>query len=134
MPTLTPNELRDQHIKESPRGQISDLIKAITSPGFPGDSKARLVLAVLFGHAGIESGSAWPAQGLIAAESGVSPRSVERAIKDLQAAGLIQRLHGQERRSRGRWGVNTYEVVGQRIAEVGEGRGTAIKAHQARRT
>lgn len=134
MPTLTPIELRDQHIQESPRGQISDLIKAITSPGFPGEPKERLVLAALFGHADIESGLAWPSLGLIAAETGVSPRTVQRAIDKLEDAGLVQRLHGQGRRSRGRWEVNTYEVIGQRIAEVGEGRGAAIKAYRTRRT
>lgn len=51
--------------------------------------KAHLVAHTIGLHLNWKTLKAWPAVGTIAAESGLSPRSVQRAVLELKRAGLL---------------------------------------------
>lgn len=58
-----------------------------------GHAAARVgsILALMARPSGPDRGWAWPSQASLAAWLGASPATVERAVRDLEAAGWIER-------------------------------------------
>jgi DNA-binding MarR family transcriptional regulator len=76
-------------------------------------STERLVLLVLASHANNRTGEAWPSMPTLAAECGLTTRTIERVIAALVAAGWVARIEWRIRegrtdlaRARRRWGCS----------------------------
>ena len=69
-------------------------------------STERLVLLTITGHASNRTGEAWPSIPTLAAECGLTTRTIERTIAALVAADWLQRDTAA-----GPWGTNRYRVT-----------------------
>jgi DNA-binding transcriptional ArsR family regulator len=68
---------------------------ALRDSGLPATDKLVLIaLASRAGHQGAAAGTCYPSQGTIAADTGLSRRTVNRSIKRLLEAGLVKALGG----------------------------------------
>lgn len=76
------------------------------------------VLRVIVEHLNFESGTAWPSQETIARFTGYTTRTVQRAINDLEALGVLTVDH-----SKGRL-TSSYEVEWEWLEALGRNRDT----------
>ena len=77
---------------------------------------AKLTYAVVQGHVD-EYGKAWPSLGVIASKSGLSKSSVQRALRELIAAGLV--TAEERRRKDGGQASNAYTITSAKPVDKG---------------
>ena len=69
-------------------------------------STERLVLLTIASHADNRTGEAWPSMPTLAAECGLTTRTIERTVAGMVAAGWLTRDTAASR-----WGTNVYQVT-----------------------
>jgi hypothetical protein len=96
------------NVSDAPKNQHFNRLNALVDDGHVGRlTHAQLrVWIVLERYADVENGKTYPSHGTIAEKVGMSIRSVQRAIDDLIAGGLLEKIH---RSSPGK--VPEYRVV-----------------------
>ena len=95
---MTPDPPRQERMSREEVSGVRpwDLLRAATSPRFPGGPAERVLFLALWRHADFE-GVCWPSVALLARESGLSRRRAGIALARLVEAGLVtvQSLRGR---------------------------------------
>ena len=105
---------RDDVLNESPRGKPSLAIAAATSRYIPLSPHARLVMLSLYYHANVKAAECWVSNVVIGQETGLSERSVRRAIAELAFFGIVSDRHDSGDHN----GALNTVLNGERIEEI----------------